>query len=722
MIELNSARKRRPGAYFLALLAVIAASMIGLVGVITPASAAPPYDSTGTVSNVQFTQTSVASGNSAQLSADWSIADNPTTPAGFILPLPAELQASGYSFELKDPKGAVVGTCVAAATQLQCDLDPAYVAANPKGLHGTVNFWVKVTTQVTSATETTYEFGTVTAKITVTPATPVGPCVENCEFTGQNNGKSLSSFNYVDGTALWAVRVGAPATGMAGGESVTITDRPDDNQQVMSGNGMPKLLMSNQTGANAQGAVGIVDWQGVPLTDYTISAAGDEIKFVAQKGYFYFAYFQTKLIDGGQAVKYTNNADITVGTQTPVTVQSQVTYRGGSGTGIGTNVGVFTITKALTGDTEGVADQPYNYTGTYAVTAPDGTVSDGTYSVQAGQTWTSPQFPRDSTVVLTEDAPTEPSNITWASPSFSTNNFTLPGGESTPVTLTNNATVKMGTFTASKKVDAVAALVAAIPAGATVTVDYTYPAGIGFAAGSGSMVLPLDGRQVTSPELPVGAVLTFKELTPEAIEGMKWGTPVMSPSSLTIGDGNAAALIVTNPLTATSGEVVWTKVDGAGTALAGSEWSLTGPEGAVLAVADNGTNDADPTAGALKVTDLAWGTYTLKETKAPTGYELSTETKTVVIDAKTLSASFGAVVNKLTPTTPSTTPPVVSTTPPTPPATTPPAVPGTPSSPAAPPLAYTGVNSGVMFASGAALLLLTLGGLLLVPQIRSRRH
>ena len=108
--------------------------------------------------------------------------------------------------------------------------------------------------------------------------------------------------------------------------------------------------------------------------------------------------------------------------------------------------------------------------------------------------------------------------------------------------------------------------------------------------------------------------------------------------SITLGD------IVNVAAAPELGSLSWTKTDADGKALSGSEWTLSSESGDV-AVIDNGENDADPANGAFRVTGLAWGEYTLTETKAPAGFELSTESKTVTITATELNLSFGAIIN-----------------------------------------------------------------------------
>lgn len=121
-----------------------------------------------------------------------------------------------------------------------------------------------------------------------------------------------------------------------------------------------------------------------------------------------------------------------------------------------------------------------------------------------------------------------------------------------------------------------------------------------------------------------------------------------------------------------TGALAWRKVDDAGALLAGSEWLITGPDGSQAVVIDNGENDKDPEAGQLSITRLAWGEYSLQETKAPEGFELSSKTLTATVSGETLAGSFGDVVNTRTPVpstsestpAPSTTPPPSGTVPP----------------------------------------------------------
>ncbi len=103
--------------------------------------------------------------------------------------------------------------------------------------------------------------------------------------------------------------------------------------------------------------------------------------------------------------------------------------------------------------------------------------------------------------------------------------------------------------------------------------------------------------------------------------------------------------------TALPGQVIWSKVDDTGNALAGTVFTLASSSvnngqvevadcatGSGEAACPNGSVDQDPRAGYFKVVGLTWGEYSLTETQAPTGYQISGETLTKTLDGSAPAA------------------------------------------------------------------------------------
>ncbi|MBK0421583.1 hypothetical protein JD292_05805 [Leucobacter sp. CSA2] len=520
------------------------ALLLLVTGGVGAAVAAPPYTTNATVSNINFVKDTVGSGSSAEMTAEWTLPDNPTPPAGMTIALPPELAGRGDTFVITaSDTGETIANCVARATQLECDFDAGYISENPRNLHGNVNFWVVVKKDVTQTEEESFTVNGQVVTVTVTP--PGGTCTTNCDFLWDN--RKDGAFDYANNTISWYVHIGAPEAGMAGGQKIEVTDTPGPNQSLTVTDTNPLLMETNEKGPRGDGAIRPQNWQIVPRADYSVDANGTVV-FTTKQGYFYQVKYVTDVTDNGATGDYTNRADFTINGQSGGGADGHVRYAGGGGTGIGDNVGVFSITKKVEGDAANLPSD-LKFTGTYTVTTPAGDVLDGDFEVAADGTWESDEFPRDSTVHLNEVTPTSPSNINWATPVFSKNDFKLEGGKLTEIQLTNTASVKLGKFSAAKSFDGTKAAQDLVPENATFDLDYSYPAGVGFPAGSGTLKIGADGQRVSSPDLPMGAEVTVTEKAPAAVEGLVWGTPEISPSTFTIGDGTEVAIQVKNPVT-----------------------------------------------------------------------------------------------------------------------------------------------------------------------------
>lgn len=528
-----------------AALAVLLAGLVGVGFAPLSAAAAPPYATEATLDSVQFTDSAVQSGTKTELTGTWSLPDHPATPAGFVVDLPEGLRGLPDTFPLLDADGTVMGSCETTAAQLICDLDSAYVNSHPVGLSGGFSFWATVTTEVTEQTTVEYDFGDASATVDVKP-NPFS-CTDSCSFTGRSNFKSGEYQNGTD-TIFWDVAVGAGATGMTAGQSVVVKDVIGANQTLLaasaSGERYPSLWATNTFETLPSGLVVPGPFTERPATDYTVSGDGAIVSFTASEGYFYNVHYLSKVTDGGVAGTYQNAAEISVGTQSTGTTTAEVTRHGGSGTGAGTAVGTFTIGKRLLGASANL--DALTYRGGYTVTAPDGTVTSGEFSVMAGKVWTSPEFPVGSDVELSESLSGLPTNLDWATPDFSQQKFAVQKGAAVDISLTNTATLRTQPFLAVKTIVGPSAATALVPAGTDFVIEYSYPAGPGFPAGSGELTLEA-GAPVESPELPVGADVTIRERTPKPIDGITWGTPSISPERFTVGD-ETITVAVENPV------------------------------------------------------------------------------------------------------------------------------------------------------------------------------
>lgn len=189
------------------------------------------------------------------------------------------------------------------------------------------------------------------------------------------------------------------------------------------------------------------------------------------------------------------------------------------------------------------------------------------------------------------------------------------------------------------------------------------------AAGNAASNLPTVtgvGQSIRTP-VPVGAyalseapVNGFVEAS--GFEQVGWSCPsaALSGSQVSIQKGEDVTCTVEN--TSLPGTSTWSKVakgDATGALLKGAEWKLNGPGvPANTIVTDCVTAgacgsaafmDRDPTPGKFQLDGLRWGTYTLQETKAPAGYQVSSTVHTFTVgrDGTTfaLNADWGDIEN-----------------------------------------------------------------------------
>jgi choice-of-anchor A domain-containing protein len=103
-----------------------------------------------------------------------------------------------------------------------------------------------------------------------------------------------------------------------------------------------------------------------------------------------------------------------------------------------------------------------------------------------------------------------------------------------------------GGFSASKVVEGDGASL--VPAGTEFTLAYSYE--LDGASLNGTLTLLADGTVALGPQdLPIGTVVQFSETDLPVVENVSWGTPVISPATVTIAEGEPVHVVVTNTAT-----------------------------------------------------------------------------------------------------------------------------------------------------------------------------
>jgi len=215
-------------------------------------------------------------------------------------------------------------------------------------------------------------------------------------------------------------------------------------------------------------------------------------------------------------------------------------------------VGGFSLSKAVQGSGAGAVPGDASFTVAWTAQVPDGVVYDGattgTVTVLAdGTVADGPQdLPVGTVVTFEETVFPEVPGISWGTPVLDPSSVTVGDGTNTLVTVTNAAVQQVGGFSVAKSVEGEAS--GLVPDDAQFTVEYSYE--LDGTTVTGSLTVLADGTPVDGPQnLPVGTVVTFTEVQLPEVEGVVWGAPSFSPSSVTVGDGENALVTLTNTAT-----------------------------------------------------------------------------------------------------------------------------------------------------------------------------
>ena len=254
-------------------------------------------------------------------------------------------------------------------------------------------------------------------------------------------------------------------------------------------------------------------------------------------GYQYRLRYQSEAVGAVSFVgdQFQNTATVN-GEEKPATA-TPVAY-GGGGADAG-DYTQFTIAKDLTNNTP--ATMPESFV-LVASTAGEITIPAN------GDAVLSPYFLAANPVKLCETVPVV-AGVTWAPYTITGTGVTGPdaagcytitgaGGANIELSVNNTANSSTGTFSVTKSVTGPADVVA-MTDGTSYTVN-------GVAATTPLTVTV--GQPVTSPALPVGATVVLTEVKP-VVTGVVFGTPVFTPSTVTIGQGTNVAVTLENPAT-----------------------------------------------------------------------------------------------------------------------------------------------------------------------------
>lgn len=328
----------------------IGLAVIGLTALAVPTAASAAslaaIDSVTIVSpNPADPSAPLTVGDEFMLDAEWSVEDDAQPGDTFGLTFPSPISVSWTEeFDLTDPDGLVVGSCVATGQTVECTLGD-YVLDHDD-VHGSLSVHATAA-QATETNELTFE---TSGGATVTAPVPGGGIIDAGPSEGPDEIRKYGGMTS-DGTAArWAIEV--PIEHLeALGDGVVLTDTYDD-----------RLTLDPSTVSVAYvGPDGWDEWESdgvaesVPLssgewtfTDHPTTHSFD-LTFPTPRaaGGWYLVSYSTPLPADAATGDVFENSVTAAGTEL---ANSTVTYTKAGGDGTGTRERTLAVTKAVAGD------------------------------------------------------------------------------------------------------------------------------------------------------------------------------------------------------------------------------------------------------------------------------------------------------------------------------------------------------------------------------------
>lgn len=534
-------RDARPGRR--RLIAIAAAALLTLIGLVAPAAAQAAELDAITSATIVEPSSQVHLYDTIRLEATWAVPDTAQPGDTFSLSFPTTPQLVGISstFQMLDPDGATIGTCTVSATGIACTLSD-YVATHDN-VQGTLFFQVKAE-QTTEEGTLTFTTGGGVPIIVQIPGGGILPQEPNPVPTDALKTGSQT----VNGGIEWYIWV--PGS-LLTGQNPTIIDTFTPGLTLLPGT----IWL---------GHVATADWNDgffdpslfttlTPETDYslTVDTANSftlELAAPALADHLYRLQYQTQLPAGVQTGDVFENT-VTGSSFTTTTATLTVTTAGGGGDGDG--LGGFTVSKAISGEGASLVPDDASFIVDYSYSTAEGPVTGSLTLAADGTTQSVQGIPVDTVVTLSERPAAPVAGVVWGESVFSGAGVTvvdgaaqLTIGDDTTVAaqLTNSTTLAppvFGGFSVSKQITGNATSL--IPDDATFVVDYAYATDEGQV--TGSLALAADGAPQTVQDLAVGTVVTLTERPATPVTGVVWGEPVFSGQGVTVVSGGAQLTI-----------------------------------------------------------------------------------------------------------------------------------------------------------------------------------